>query len=189
MPHRSGRIANSSFWPFPAGIPSDSSLALGDFNCEDILLDRLGPQQSSRPESSALDELIDRYDWADARVLRNHAEDEEADETIDPFTYWKGEKASRIKRFYAFNNWSSHVCCVAVRPPSCFSDYQEVELHLRARQRTSQPPSGSQVTYPILDNQPSRVVTELLEEMDTWGWAGPPQFINGTRLSLRVKRA
>ena len=105
---------------------------VGDFNfVQSPLLDRLWLPRSSRPESPALEALIHQHSWADARLLRTHADDEDADSLVDHFTYWEGESASRIDRFYVHQSWASKVCWVAVRPPPCASDNQDVELQLR----------------------------------------------------------
>ena len=52
------------------------------------LLDRLGLHRSCRPESLVLGAFLDQNEWADARVMRDHAEDKEADGTVDHFMYW-----------------------------------------------------------------------------------------------------
>ena len=143
-------------------LPRDNSIILGDFNCvQSPLLDRLGPHRSCRPESPALEAFLDQREWADARLMRDHAEDEEADDTVDHFTYWEGSRASRIDRFYVPRSWVAQVLWVTVRTPPYLSDHQEVELHLRGRCQPSRPPKGRQVIYPIQGSQPDRVLEEL----------------------------
>ena len=148
-------------------LPSESSLVVGDFNCvQSPLLDHLGLPRSSRPDSLALEELLDQHSWDDARLLRTHADDEDADSLVDHLTYWAGESASRIDRFYVHQSWASKVCWVAVRPLPCASDHQEVELQLQSQRSPLHPSGGRRVSYPIQDNQLARILAELLAVID-----------------------
>lgn len=148
-------------------LPRDNTLLVGDFNCvQSPLLDRRGPQRSSRPESPALAALLEDSGLIDARLLRDHAEDDDADDTTDHFTYWEGESASRIDRFYVPPTWAEQVLWVTTRAPPQPSDHQELELHLREGRPTQQKPKQNPVIYPIRSNKPEQVITELINEMD-----------------------
>ena len=161
-PAREQFFADLSRW----NLLSARSLVVGDFNCvQSPLLDLLGIPHSSRPESSALEALLDQHAWADARVLRTHADDKDADSLVDYSTYWAEESASRIDRFYVHQRWASKVCWVAVRPPPCASVHQEVELRLRVQRRPLLHTRRRTVSYPIQAGQPDRVVSELLDEV------------------------
>ena len=161
-PTREHLFADLSRWK----LPSARSLVVGDFSrVQSSLLDRLGLPRLSRPESPALEALPDQHAWADTRVLRTHADDEDADSLVDHFTYWAGESASRIDRFYVHQRWALKVCWVEVRPPPCASDHQEVELQLRVQRRPLLHTRRRTVSYPIQTGQPDRVVSELLNEM------------------------
>ena len=101
----------NSFPVYPGGIyRATFSVILGDFNCvQSPLLDRLGLHRSCRPESLALEAFLKQSEWADARLMLYHAEEEEADDTVDHFTYWKGSGESRIDRFYVPHSWIAQV--------------------------------------------------------------------------------
>ena len=168
-PEREAYYISLARWNFPR----DSSIVTGDFNCvQSPLLDRLGHHRSCRPESPSLQAFLDLQGLEDARLLRYHAEDEEADDCVDHFTYWEGESASRIDRFYVSQRWADLVLWLAVRTPPQASDHQEVELHLRVRQRPTSTLYRRPVSYPIQTHQPERVRSDLIAEMD--GWAVSP---------------
>ena len=105
-PEREAYYISLARWNFPR----DSSIVTGDFNCvQSPLLDRLGHHRSCRPESPSLQAFLDLQGLEDARLLRSHAEDEEADDCVDHFTYGVGESASRIDRFYVSQRWADLV--------------------------------------------------------------------------------
>ena len=53
------------------------TIIAGDFSCvQSPLLDRAGHHRSNRSESPALDTVISRIGFSDARVLRDHADDD-----------------------------------------------------------------------------------------------------------------
>ena len=82
----------------------------GDFQyVQSPLLDRLVHHWSCRPENPSFQALLDPHGLEDARLLRSHADDEEADDCVDHFTYGVGESASRIDRFYVSQRWADLV--------------------------------------------------------------------------------
>ena len=73
-------------------------------------LDRLGGTRSRRPESAALQALIESINLVDARILSDNVDgDGNEPDPTDFFTYWGPEAASRIDRFYVPQAWSSVV--------------------------------------------------------------------------------
>ena len=58
-------------------LASSNTIMAGDFNCvQSPLLDRFGCHRSHRSESPALDKVVETLSLTDARVLREHAEDD-----------------------------------------------------------------------------------------------------------------
>uniref|UniRef100_A0AAV1UCF0 Endonuclease/exonuclease/phosphatase domain-containing protein n=1 Tax=Peronospora matthiolae TaxID=2874970 RepID=A0AAV1UCF0_9STRA len=139
----------------------------GDFNCVQCpLLDRYGSYRSHRSESPALDAAVATLGLADARDLRDHADDEGTGDPTDHFTYWNGDRASRIDRFYVPEGWVGRVLWIEARVPSNQSDHQEVVLHLRDLNKPRSSCRHGRVTYPIHSSNPGRIVDELVAEMD-----------------------
>ena len=95
---------------------------------------------------------------ADARVLRDHANDGDSDDFEGHFTFWAGERASRIDRFYVPATWADRVQWVETRIPSNPSDHQGCFSAWRARH--------CPVMYPINASHPDLVITELFEDME-----------------------
>ena len=105
----------------------------GDFNCvQTPLLDRLGGKRSDRPESAALQDLVNRLRLEDACTLQNSVEDDnDVPDPTDYFTYWARDTASRIDRFYVPQSWAAIVQWVSVEEPSVPSDHQCAQLHIQ----------------------------------------------------------
>ncbi|KAE8908137.1 hypothetical protein PF003_g8040 [Phytophthora fragariae] len=150
----------------------DTILA-GDFNCvQSPLLDRLGGHRSKRPESKALEQLLEQGQLEDARILEEHAETEEVEDQ-DPteyFTYWVPEAASRIDRYYVPKTWTAVVERVEVEEPAIASDHQRVTLHMREANpahRKRRRKTG--VSYPIKTANPDRVQKEVLAALSNRG--------------------
>ena len=58
-------------------LASSNTIMAGDFNCvQSPLLDRFGCHRSHRSESPALDKVVETLSLTDARLLREHAEDD-----------------------------------------------------------------------------------------------------------------
>ena len=64
------------------------------------MLERLSPQRPNISDSPAHDYLIDKYEKADSNLLSTHDDDENEVEPIDQFTYWEGETAIMLDRFF-----------------------------------------------------------------------------------------
>ena len=94
----------------------------------------MGSRSAGWPECPSLGRFITSHGLSDARILREHAEDDETAITIDHFTYWTKENASRIDRFYVPTDWALDVLWLSTTPPPDYSDHQQVELHLRVEQ-------------------------------------------------------
>lgn len=144
-----------------------NTIIAGDFNCvQSPLLDRAGHHRSNRSESPALDTVISRIGLADARVLRDHADDDITDDFVDHFTYMVGERASRIDRFYVPAIWVDRVQWVETRVPFHHSDHQEVVLCLRDTSRPRRHLRSRAVAYPIQSSRPAQVIDKLVKDMD-----------------------
>ncbi|KAE8975815.1 hypothetical protein PF001_g22557 [Phytophthora fragariae] len=100
----------------------------GDFNSVQCpILDRLGGRRSGRPESAALQDLVQQLYLEDASTLAAAIKgDEEESDPIEVFTYWGPEAASRIDRFYVPQAWAGAVQWVEVAEPAASSDHQRV---------------------------------------------------------------
>ena len=69
-------------------LPRFNAVELGDFNCaQSHMLNRLVRLRYCRPECPVLKVFLVQNECADARVTREHADDEEADGSVDHFTY------------------------------------------------------------------------------------------------------
>ena len=144
------------------------TILAGDFNCvQSPPLDRLGGTRKGRPESAALQGLIEAHLLEDACILSTPVDGEGDDpDPIDFFTYWGKDAASRIDRFYVPQSWSSMVQGVSVYEPRVSSDHQRVQLHYKDTGLPSQSRRQRRmVTYPIRCAQPSRVIKELLDAL------------------------
>lgn len=160
---REGYFHNLLAWD----LHTSTSMIVGDFNCvQSPALDRYGQHRATRSESPALDALINTSGLVDARVIRDHAEDDAENDFDDHFTYWEGAQASRIDRFYVPAHWVDRVQWVSTKTPPQLSDHQEVVLHLRAPKNEQLHPTHRRVTYPIQSSHPDRVIAELVEQMD-----------------------
>ena len=78
-----------------SNLRRSNEVVLWDIDCiQSPFLDCLGRFLSCRPELSALEAFFDHNEWDDSRVIRDHADEEEADYTVDHFTHWAGSSAS-----------------------------------------------------------------------------------------------
>ena len=150
-----------------------ATILAGDFNCvQSPLIDRCGHSRANRSESPALDAVIDTTGLADARVLRDHVNDSDSDDFEDHFTYWAGERASRIDRFYVPATWAGSFQWVETRISSNPSDHQEVVLCLRNPCRPRRRARHCPMMYPIKSSHPDLVITELVEHGRHDHWSG-----------------
>ncbi|OWZ17931.1 RxLR effector protein [Phytophthora megakarya] len=139
----------------------------GDFNCvENPQLDRLGGDRAVASESPVLTRLTRDAKLEDARTLLGSAIEELELAPHEHFTYWQGEIASRIDRFYVSANRSSWVQWLDVRLPPVPSDHDELVLHLRNPSESKAQMKPNRTVYPIRGAHSARLVEELLSELN-----------------------
>ncbi|OWZ07214.1 reverse transcriptase [Phytophthora megakarya] len=153
-------------------LTSTENLVLaGDFNCVEVpVLDRLGGLRQLKTESEVLTRNTRTWDILDARALMGSALSELELSPMEHFTYWQGNYASRIDRFYVASSCASWVQWVSVHLPRMPSDHEEVQLHLREPSAKPTRPHQLKVQYPIVGGNPERLVQEVLQEL--YGQAG-----------------
>jgi hypothetical protein len=92
--------------------------------------------------------------------------DEDEPETLQTFTYWGPEAASRIDRFYLPASWMERIQWLEVAEPAASSDHQRVRMHYRESHTAQRSRHGKRmVRYPIRSAHPDRIQAELQAEL------------------------